>query len=30
MGAFLFVFNTTTFFSGMKIDEVTSTLSRSR
>jgi hypothetical protein len=30
MGLFLFVFNKTTFFSGMKLDEVTSTLSRSR
>jgi len=28
MMIFLFVFNQTTFFSGMKIDEATSTLSR--
>lgn len=28
MVIFLFVFNKTTFFSGMKIDEITSTLSR--
>jgi hypothetical protein len=30
MAAFLFVFNTTTFFSGMKLDEVTSTLTRTK
>jgi hypothetical protein len=30
MAAFLFVFNKTTFFSGMKLDEVTSTLTRSK
>lgn len=30
MGIFLLVFNKTTFFSGMKLDEVTSTLSRSK
>jgi hypothetical protein len=30
MTVFLFVFNKTTFFSGMKLDEVTSTLSRTK